>query len=204
MLASTGYRVDDKELNDPFITIPRFTTDHIYFENSAFFSDSLRLMVQELHDAGVLGDQSKDRIKRVRQNEIVARYHGISGRLGRHSDYKKDFETRFDKQNSKVIWQMLKFIAEYSHLDEEGKVQLAMFDMRHVCTDYYPAYCTIVPPHMHVETKSETAAIEGLNSRIRHYLARFHRKTYCYSKAIHMVKATLTIFFTHDWCKYLS
>ena len=128
LLASTGYRVDDKELNDPFITIPRFTTDHIYFENSAFFSDSLRLMVQELHDAGVLGDQSKDRTKRVRQNEIVARYHGISGRLGRHSDYKKDFESRFDKQNSKVIWQMLKFIAEHSHVDEEGKVQLAMYE----------------------------------------------------------------------------
>ena len=39
---------------------------------------------------------------------------------------------------------------------------------------------------MHVETKSETAAIEGLNSRIRHYLARFHRKTFCYSKAQYM------------------
>ena len=35
---------------------------------------------------------------------------------------------------------------------------------------------------MHVETKSETAAIEGLNSRIRHDLARFHRKTFCYFK----------------------
>jgi insertion element IS1 protein InsB len=60
-----------------------------------------------------------------------------------------------------------------------------------------------VPAHMHVETKSETAAIEGLNSRIRHYLARFHRKTLCYSKAIHMVQATLTVFFTNDWIKYL-
>lgn len=29
-----------------------------------------------------------------------------------------------------------------------------------------------------VETKSETAAIEGLNSRIRYYLVRFHRKTF--------------------------
>jgi len=78
-----------------------------------------------------------------------------------------------------------------------------MFDLTHVCTDYYPAYRQIVPESMHVETKSETAAIEGLNSRIRHYLARFHRKTFCYSKAIHMVKATLTVFFTENWIKYL-
>ena len=81
--------------------------------------------------------------------------------------------------------------------------QLEMFDLKHVCTDHYPAYRRIVPKDMHVETKSETAAIEGLNSRIRHYLARFRRKTFCYSKAVHMVKATLTIFFTHNWSEYL-
>ena len=57
---------------------------------------------------------------------------------------------------------------------------------------------------MHVETKAETSAIEGLNSRIRHYLARFRRKTFCYSKAIAMVQATLTVFFTPNWPTYLS
>ena len=81
--------------------------------------------------------------------------------------------------------------------------QLEMFELKHVCTDYYPAYRRIVPGDMHVETKSETAAIEGLNSRIRHYLARFHRKTFCYSKAMHMVQATLTVFFTENWNEYL-
>jgi len=35
--------------------------------------------------------------------------------------------------------------------------------------------------------------IESVTSRIRHYLARFHRKTFCYSKALYMVHAT-TIF----------
>lgn len=50
---------------------------------------------------------------------------------------------------------------------------------------------------MYVETKSETAAIEVLNSRMRHYLARFHRSTFCYFKATYMVKATLILFFTH-------
>jgi len=81
--------------------------------------------------------------------------------------------------------------------------QLELFDMNYVCTDQYPAYRQIIPQEMHIATKAETSAIEGLNSRIRHYLARFRRKTFCYSKTRHMVKATLTIFFTHNWIEYL-
>ncbi|MGV6808650.1 MAG: IS1 family transposase [bacterium] len=69
--------------------------------------------------------------------------------------------------------------------------QLALFDMKHVCTDHYAVYNTIVPADKHIQTKAETSAIEGLNSRIRHYLARFHRKTFCYSKTLYMVQATL-------------
>ena len=61
--------------------------------------------------------------------------------------------------------------------------QLGMFDLKHVRADHCPAYRQIVPDYMHVETKSETAAIEGLNSRIRHYIARFRRKTFFYSKS---------------------
>ena len=81
--------------------------------------------------------------------------------------------------------------------------QLELFDIKHVCSDHYPAYKQIVPPHLHVVSKAETCAIEGLNSRIRHYLARFRRKTFCYSKAAHMVKASLVIFFEPDWKEYL-
>ena len=81
--------------------------------------------------------------------------------------------------------------------------QLELFDIDYVCTDYYPVYRQIVPKHMHIETKAETCAIESLNSRIRHYLARFRRKTFCYSKSIHMIKATLTVFFTKNWIQYL-
>jgi len=40
--------------------------------------------------------------------------------------------------------------------------------------------------------------IEESNSRIRHYLARFHRKTFFYSKTLHMIKVTPTLFFTYD------
>lgn len=82
--------------------------------------------------------------------------------------------------------------------------QLALFDMKPVCTDHYSVYNNIVPTtDKHILTKAETAAIEGLNRRIRHHLARFHRKTFCYSKALYRVQATLTVFFTKNWTDYL-
>ena len=62
-------------------------------------------------------------------------------------------------------------------------------------------YRAFSSPNSRIETKSETAAIEGLNSCVRHYLAQFHRKTFCDSKAIHRVKATLTVFFTANWAE---
>lgn len=81
--------------------------------------------------------------------------------------------------------------------------QLELFDVDVYCSDDYPVYPNVLPPEKHEITKAETCAIEALNSRIRHYLARFHRKTFCYSKAIHMVKASLTLFFAQNWIQYL-
>jgi insertion element IS1 protein InsB len=46
-----------------------------------------------------------------------------------------------------------------------------------------------------VQTKAETFTVEGYNSRIRHYLARFKRKTKCYSKAQHMMEISLNLLF---------
>ncbi|PSO86376.1 MAG: hypothetical protein BRC41_06905, partial [Cyanobacteria bacterium QH_9_48_43] len=33
-------------------------------------------------------------------------------------------------------------------------------------------------------SKTYMTRIEGENSRLRHYLARLHRKTFCYSKSV--------------------
>ncbi|KAA6305523.1 hypothetical protein EZS27_042824, partial [termite gut metagenome] len=40
-----------------------------------------------------------------------------------------------------------------------------------------------------------TFTVEGYNSRIRHYLARFKRKGKCYSKAQHMIDKSLKLLF---------
>jgi insertion element IS1 protein InsB len=44
-------------------------------------------------------------------------------------------------------------------------------------------------------TKSETALVESKNSLIRHYLARFNRKTKRYSKALDMITNSILILF---------
>jgi insertion element IS1 protein InsB len=43
-------------------------------------------------------------------------------------------------------------------------------------------------------TKAETYTVEGMNAQICHYLARFHRKTKCYSKSPRMVILSLYLF----------
>ncbi len=53
------------------------------------------------------------------------------------------------------------------------------------CSDYWKSYSELIPEEKHIESKAETFTVEGYNSRIRHYLARFKRKTKSYSKSKH-------------------
>ena len=61
-------------------------------------------------------------------------------------------------------------------------------------TDYWWVYETFLEIHKHIQTKAETYTIEWLNNLLRHYIARFHRKTHCYSKSEEMVHLTLGLF----------
>ncbi|KAA6334723.1 hypothetical protein EZS27_016982 [termite gut metagenome] len=63
------------------------------------------------------------------------------------------------------------------------------------CSDYWKSYEAFIPPEKHLQTKAETFTVEGYNSRIRHYLARFKRKGKCYSKAQHMIDKSLKLLF---------
>lgn len=61
------------------------------------------------------------------------------------------------------------------------------------CSDYWKSYCEFVPPEKHIQSKDETFTVEGYNSLVRHFLARFKRRTKCYSKAIHMIEKSLLL-----------
>ena len=62
------------------------------------------------------------------------------------------------------------------------------------CTDDYAPYDTLLPVGRHYIGKDETVAIERINSRLRHWFARFRRRTCVVSKALEMVDATIALF----------
>jgi insertion element IS1 protein InsB len=51
-----------------------------------------------------------------------------------------------------------------------------------VMTDYWKSYKEMMPAKQLVQSKAETYTAESCNGVIRHFLARFRRKTKCYSK----------------------
>jgi len=46
----------------------------------------------------------------------------------------------------------------------------------------------------HLVSKTAMTRVEGENSRLRHYLARLHRQTFCYSKFQEMLEASISNF----------
>mmetsp|Transcript_262 Transcript_262/g.125 ORF Transcript_262/g.125 Transcript_262/m.125 type:complete len:83 (-) Transcript_262:2161-2409(-) len=66
-------------------------------------------------------------------------------------------------------------------------------NIKFALTDHWKAYKEFIPQSKHYASKAETFTIEGYNSRIRHYLARFKRKTKCYSKSLKMMFYSLRL-----------
>ncbi len=63
-----------------------------------------------------------------------------------------------------------------------------------IATDHYAVYPKLLVGNLHLASKALTHTVEGTNSRIRHYLARFHRRTKCYSKSLRRVEQSLLLF----------
>jgi len=74
------------------------------------------------------------------------------------------------------------------------------YSISYLCTDDYAVYKQCEIAKKHTTTKAETSLVESKNSLIRHYLARFNRKTKRYSKAIDMIEASVLLLFNkHLW-----
>ena len=67
--------------------------------------------------------------------------------------------------------------------------------------DSWKMYKKYLPPDKHIASKTETHCIASQNCRVRHYLARFTRKTLCYSKSKAMVHLSLALLFFSDLCR---
>ena len=72
------------------------------------------------------------------------------------------------------------------------------YKVKILCTDGYEGYASYRLAEKHLTTKAETSLVESKNSLIRHYLARFNRRTKRFSKAFDMIFWSLLILFDKD------
>ena len=61
-------------------------------------------------------------------------------------------------------------------------------NIKYLCTDHYNVYNKYKLAEHHIQSKAETSLVESKNSLVRHYLARFQRKTKRFSKSIDMMR----------------
>ena len=60
-------------------------------------------------------------------------------------------------------------------------------------TDGWKVYPGFIPDGDRIVCKTYMTRVEGENTRLRHYLARLHRKTLCYSKSKDMLKHSIKL-----------
>lgn len=60
-------------------------------------------------------------------------------------------------------------------------------------SDGNPVYPGFIPAGDQIVSKTYMTRVEGENTRLRHYLARLHRQTLCYSKSVEMLKHSIRL-----------
>ena len=60
-------------------------------------------------------------------------------------------------------------------------------------TDGWKVYPGFIPDGDQIVCKTYMTRVEGENTRLRHYLARLHRKTLCYSKSVDMLQHSIRL-----------
>ena len=60
-------------------------------------------------------------------------------------------------------------------------------------TDGWSVYRGFIPEGDQIVSKTYMTRVEGENTRLRHYLARLHRSTLCYSKSVEMLAHSIRL-----------
>ena len=60
-------------------------------------------------------------------------------------------------------------------------------------TDGWKVYPNFIPDGDQIISKIYMTRVEGENTRLRHYLARLHQKTLCYSKSEEMLRYSIQL-----------
>jgi IS1 family transposase len=72
--------------------------------------------------------------------------------------------------------------------------RLTAWKVQLYCTDSYICYDQALPVGRHFMGKEETWRLEQIHSRLRHWLARFRRRTVVVSKSVEMVDLSIALF----------
>ena len=72
--------------------------------------------------------------------------------------------------------------------------RLERFDVKIYFSDKWDGYAELIPPNRLIQSKSQTMGIERNNGQMRHWFARFRRRTCVVSKSIEMVNLTIALF----------
>ena len=99
-------------------------------------------------------------------------------------DRNKIIDIRISKQRTKDVF-----------LGMAHKLELRGYKINILCTDGYEGYAYYKLAENHFISKTETSLVNSKNSLIRHYLARFNRRTKRHSKAFDMIFASLLVLF---------
>ena len=81
--------------------------------------------------------------------------------------------------------------------------KISHIDAKFYASDHRCAY-SLIDPSRHLVSNYHTYTVERMNSLLRHYLARFARKTYCFSKSLQMIKYSLLLFMRRDFIEYIK
>ncbi|MBD2104109.1 IS1 family transposase [Leptolyngbya sp. FACHB-261] len=83
--------------------------------------------------------------------------------------------------------------------DRSGKTFKTLWDLVEpwhcyfYVTDGWKVYPCFIPPGDQIVSKTYMPLVENENTRLRHYLARLHRKTLCYSKTVEILAHSIRL-----------
>ena len=100
-----------------------------------------------------------------------------------------------DRQRNKIVDIEVTTSREFSAYLPMALRLRKRYKVKILCTDDYDVYKKYSVAKRYVITKAETALVESKNSLLRHYLARFNRKTKRYSKALDMISSSIWLLF---------
>lgn len=78
------------------------------------------------------------------------------------------------------------------------------WDIQLFCTDHWKAYAKVLPSEKHIQSKAQTYTVESVWSDLRHWLARFKRRSKVVSKKREMIELSLGLFFNLKLATKLS